>query len=244
MNAITIKLRAWGDFACFTAPEMHVERVSYPVMTPSAARGVLEAIFWKPQIRYEVDEIAVLKPIQFISIRRNEIQDTISTKAINRWRNEPSTFTPYFVDWTENEGKQAGMRRGFNNRSQRNSVILRDVAYRITARLIIKHPTADDNLQKYRRMFFERAESGQCFRQPCLGIREYIAHFALSDGSERPVQDTRPLGNMLYDLDFPECVSPPGTKPPRYALFAPAKLENGILNVCMMRENVFRKAKP
>jgi CRISPR-associated protein Cas5d len=241
MNAITIKLRIWGDFACFTAPEMRVERVSYPVMTPSAARGVLEAIFWKPQIRYEVDEIAVLKPIHFVSVRRNEIQGTITVAGnggVKAWMKDQSKFQPYLVDSAGRDDVQG------ENRTQRNSVILRDAAYRITARLIIKQPTAEDNPQKYRRMFFERAESGQCFRQPCLGIREYAAHFALSDGSEQPVPDTRSLGNMLYDLDFPENVSPPGTEPPRYALFAPAELKNGVLNVCAMREKLFRRVKP
>jgi CRISPR-associated protein Cas5d len=244
MTAIPLKLKAWGDFACFTAPEMHVERVSYPVMTPSAARGILEAIFWKPQIHYEVDEITVLKPIQFISIRRNEIQDTISTKAITRWQKNPSGFKPYLVDRTENDGKDPGKKKATNNRSQRNSVILRDVAYVISARLIVKQPTATDNPQKYREMFFRRVESGQCFRQPYFGIREYAAYFTFPDGAEQPAPETRDLGIMLYDLDFPENVSPPGSKPPKSALFAPARLENGILDVVQMRANLYRKAQP
>jgi CRISPR-associated protein Cas5d len=240
MTEIQLNLKTWGDFACFTS-ELRVERVSYPVMTPSAARGILEAIFWKPQIRYEVDEIAVLKPIQTVSVRRNEIQGTVTVAGkdgVKAWMKEPSKFRPYLVDSAGRDDAQG------ENRTQRNSVILRDVAYLISARLIVKQPTAEDNPQKYRRMFFERAESGQCFRQPYFGIREYVAHFALSDGTEQPVPETRDLGIMLYDLDFPENVSPPGTKPPNYALYAPARLENGVLNVAKMRANLYRKVQP
>jgi CRISPR-associated protein Cas5d len=240
MTEIGVKLKTWGDFACFTS-ELRVERVSYPVMTPSAARGILEAIFWKPQIRYEVDEITVLKPIQTTSVRRNEIQDTIPVvgpNGVKTWMKEPSKFRPYLVDSAGRHDAQG------ENRTQRNSVILRDVAYLIFARLIIKHPTAEDNPQKYRRMFFERAESGQCFRQPYFGIREYVAHFALPEGTEQPVAETRDLGIMLYDLDFPENVSPPGTKPPNCALYAPACLKNGVLDVAKMRANLYRKVQP
>ena len=240
MTEIPLKLKTWGDFACFTS-ELRVERVSYPVMTPSAARGILEAIFWKPQIRYEVDEIAVLKPIQTVSVRRNEIQGKVAVAGrdgVKVWMKEPPKFRPYLVDSAGRDDAQG------ENRTQRNSVMLRDVAYLISARLIIKRPTTEDNPQKYRRMFFERADSGQCFRQPYFGIREYVAHFALPDGAEQPVPETRDLGVMLYDLDFPENVSPPGTKAPNYALFAPARLEKGILDVAKMRANLYRRAQP
>ena len=243
MNAISISLKTWGDFACFTAPEMRVERVSYPVMTPSAARGILEAIFWKPEIRYEVDEIAVLKEIQFVSVRRNEIQDTISTQAIARWQKNPESFKPYLVDRTENDGKDPGKKKATNNRAQRNSVILRDVAYVISARLIVKNPTQEDNPQKYREMFTRRVDSGQCFRQPCFGIREYAAHFDEPEGNEMPIAETRELGIMLYDLDFGPAAAK-GIYPGKTALFAPARLENGVLNVAQMRSNLFRKVQP
>ena len=243
MSGIPITLRTWGDFACFTAPEMHVERVSYPVMTPSAARGVLEAIFWKPEIRYEVDEIAVLKEIQFVSVRRNEIQDTISTKAIARWQSNPESYRPYLVDRTENDGKDPGKKKATNNRAQRNSVILRDVAYVISARLIVKNPTPEDNPQKYREMFTRRMDSGQCFRQPYFGIREYVAHFDEPNGDETPIAETRDLGIMLYDLDYGPAAGK-GIYPGKAALFAPARLENGVLNVAKMRSNLFRKVEP
>jgi CRISPR-associated protein Cas5d len=240
MTEIPVQLKTWGDFACFTS-ELRVERVSYPVMTPSAARGILEAVFWKPQIRYEVDEIAVLKPIQTVSVRRNEIQGKIAVggkAGVKVWMKKPSEFQPYLVDSAGREDVQG------ENRTQRNSIILRDVAYLISARLIIKHATPEDNPQKYREMFQRRAGAGQCFRQPYFGIREYTACFALPAGGERSVPETRDLGNMLYDLEFPENVSPPGTKPPRYALYAPARLENGILDVRQIRENLLRKEMP
>jgi CRISPR-associated protein Cas5d len=165
--AIPISLKVWGDLACFTTPEAHVERLSYPVITPSAARGILEAVLWKPQIRYEIDRITVLKPIRFISIRRNEIQGTITVKGVagvNAWIENPSAYEPYFVDSAGRDDAQG------EYRTQRNSVLLRDVAYLIEARLIVKNPTPDDSPPKYREMFARRAAQGQCIRQPCLGI--------------------------------------------------------------------------
>lgn len=240
MNEIRIILKTWGEFACFTAPEMRVERVSYPVMTPSAARGILDAIFWKPEIRYEVDEIMVLKKIQFVSVRRNEIQDTITVKGkdgVNAWMKDASKFEPYLVDSAGREDVQG------ENRTQRNSVVLRDVAYLIFARLIVKNPTPENNPQKYREMFKRRVDSGQCFRQPCFGIREYVAHFEKPEGNETPIAETRDLGVMLYDLDFGPA-SAKGIYPNKAALFAPARLENGVLNVAEMRRNLFRNVRP
>lgn len=239
MSEIPITLKAWGDYACFTAPEMRVERVSYPVMTPSAARGVLEAIFWKPQIRFEVDRIAVLNEIQFMSVRRNEIQDTVTVKGkagVSAWMKDPSKFKPYLVD-SAGRGDVQG-----ENRTQRNSVILRDVAYLISARIIVKQPTPEDNPQKYHEMFMRRAAAGQCFRQPYFGIREYAAHFGEPDGTEKPIPETRDLGIMLYDLDFGQAVAA-GVYPNKKTMFAPARLENGILDVTQMRANLYQKVQ-
>lgn len=235
---IPISLKVWGDLACFTMPEAHVERLSYPVITPSAARGVLEAIFWKPQIRYELDRIAVLKPIRFTSIRRNEIQGTVTVKGasgVNAWMQDPSGYEPYLVDSAGRDDVQG------ENRTQRNTVLLRDVAYLLEARLIVKNPSTADSPAKYREMFSRRASQGQCVRQPCFGIREFAAFFALPDGTETPVDETRDLGVMLYDLDFPSD-GPPGARPPECALFAPAKLERGVLDVTVMRRNLYRRA--
>ncbi|MDQ8201755.1 type I-C CRISPR-associated protein Cas5c [Pelagicoccus sp. SDUM812003] len=235
---IPISLKVWGDYACFTSPETRVERVSYPVMTPSAARGTLEAVFWKPQIMYEIERIQVLNPIRFTSIRRNEIQGTVTVKGksgVNAWMKDPSGYQPYLVDSAGRDDVQG------ENRTQRNSVILKDVAYIIEASLIVKKPTPNDTPAKYREMFTRRADRGQCVRQPCLGIREFAAYFAIPDGSEAPIRESRDLGIMLYDLDFPASKTP-GLHAPEYALFAPAKLENGILNVSDMRQNLYRRA--
>ncbi|MDR3228470.1 MAG: type I-C CRISPR-associated protein Cas5c [Puniceicoccales bacterium] len=238
--SISIELKIWGDYAAFTAPETRVERLSYPVCTPSAARGVIEAIFWKPQIRYEIDRISVLRPIQFVSIRRNEIQDTIPVRGgagVNAWMRDPSGYTPYFVDSAGRHDAQG------ENRTQRTSTILRDVAYLIAARLIVPNPTAADPPAKYREMFTRRAAAGQCVRQPALGLREFAAYFTLPDGTEKPVPENRDLGIMLYDLDYPAgTAAAPGARPPQCALFAPAKLENGVLDVTAMRQNLFKKA--
>lgn len=240
MKSVAVALKTWGDFACFTAPELRVERVSYSVMTPSAARGILEAVFWKPEIRYEVDRIAVLKEIRRISIRRNEIQGTVTVKGnqgVNAWMKDASKFEPYLVDSAGRDDVQG------ENRTQRNSVILRDVAYIISARLIVKNPTTEDNPQKYREMLARRISAGQCFRQPYFGIREYAAHFGVAHGDETPIPETRELGIMLYDLDFGPAVAK-GIYPSKTALFAPARLDNGVLDVVAMRANLYRKVQP
>ncbi|OIR18600.1 CRISPR-associated protein Cas5 [mine drainage metagenome] len=236
--ATSISLKVWGDFACFTTPEARVERLSYPVITPSAARGILEAILWKPQIRYELDRITVLKPIRFMSVRRNEIQGTVAVKGsagVNAWMKDASDYEPYLVDSAGRDDVQG------ENRTQRNSVILRDVAYLLEARLIVKVPSPENPPAKYREMFARRASQGQCVRQPCFGIREFAAFFALPDGSETPAEESRELGVMLYDLDFPTD-GPVGARPPESALFAPARLEKGVLDVTAMRRNLFRRA--
>lgn len=236
---IPITLKAWGPYACFTAPESRVERLSYPVMTPSAARGVVEAIFWKPEISYKITKIVVLRPIQFTSIRRNEIQGKVpvrGTQGVNAWRKDTETYQPYLVDSAGRNDVQG------ENRTQRNTVLLRDVAYIIEGELIVKKPTAQDNPAKYREMFERRVKKGQCVRQPCFGIREFAAYFDLPDGTEKPADESRDIGIMLYDLDFPTD-GPPGARPPDSALFAPARLENGVLDVEAMRTNLFRRAE-
>jgi CRISPR-associated protein Cas5d len=240
MNSVPVQLKVWGDFACFTEPSLRVERVSYPVMTPSAARGILESIFWKPQIRFEIDRILVLRPIQFVSVRRNEIQNTVSVRGsagVSAWMKDPSSFTPYLVDSAGRDDVQG------ENRTQRNSVILREVAYVIQARLIVRNPTPEDNPRKYEEMFTRRTSSGQCFRQPCLGIREFAAHFSLPDGDEAPAAETRELGIMLYDLDYGPVVAR-GIYPKKQPLFAPARLAGGILDVAAMRANLFKRVNP
>jgi len=214
-------LEVWGDWACFTRPELKVERVSYDVITPSAARSLFEAIFWKPAIRWEVTKIEVINPIQWTAIRRNEVGAVAA-------RN------PIFIE---------------DKRQQRNSLILKDVRYRIYAKLVFiplkdrlkdekpsKNPRIDaeesenlrkdENPRKYQAMFERRASKGQCFNQPYLGTREFSASFRLvsSDESSKPIQEDKDLGVMLYDMDF-------SNKDNIVPMFFRAKMEKGVIKV-------------
>lgn len=191
--AFGIKLHCWGEWACFTRPEMKVERVSYDVMTPSAARGVVEAIYWKPEIRWQIDSITVLKPISFVSVRRNEVKDKIGAGSVAKAMKDGSGTLSYCVD----DG---------DNRQQRATLMLRDVAYVIEAHFTIVG--GPDNHAKHLDQFNRRARKGGCFTRPYLGCREFAAHFALIEAdSEVPAVDPslageRDLGWMLHDLDF------------------------------------------
>lgn len=172
-----LEVLVWADMACFTRPENKVERVSYPVMTPSAARGVLEAIFWKPEFAWQVREIVVLKPVRFFGMLRNEVELKAS----------------------------AGRPNGFyasDARQQRQTLALADVAYVIRADIAPRPHVADEDPAKWRDQFRRRVERGQCFHRPYLGCREFAAHFAKPDGSETPVTQTSDLGLMLFDIAF------------------------------------------
>ncbi|HUG26113.1 type I-C CRISPR-associated protein Cas5c [Piscinibacter sp.] len=186
----TTRLRVWGDFACFTRPEMKVERVSYDVMTPSAARNILQAICWRPAIEWEVMRIDVLRPIRWTSVRRNEVGSVVpTTSAITAMKRGAGSLGLYIEE----------------DRQQRAALILRNVDYLIHARFhMTARAGADDNAGKFAEMFRRRAERGQCAWQPYLGCREFAAFFALvPDGESLPaVEDTRELGWMLHDLDY------------------------------------------
>lgn len=192
------RLRVWGDFACFTRPEMKVERVSYDAMTPSAARGVLEAIYWKPQIRWVLKRIHVLKPIRFANIRRNEVGCKVSVKGAT--------------------GALAAMKRGSGQlgvfveeeRQQRAATVLRDVEYLIEAGFEVLR--GDEPATKHFEMFKRRAEKGQCFQRPYLGCREFDCQFAWHEGEPPEGEYTddpeRDLGYMLHDIDFDNEMTP------------------------------------
>ncbi len=189
-----IRLHVWGERACFTRPELKVERVSYDVPTPTAARGILEAIHWKPAIRWQVDRIHVLKPIKFQSFRRNEVGAKISAANARGAMARGTT-----------DGLGMSME---DNRQQRAATILIDVGYVIEAHFdLTSHATADDKPAKHISMFNRRAEQGQCFHRPCLGTREFPAEFALlAEGDPLPLHDSVPdrdLGWMLHDIEFP-----------------------------------------
>lgn len=209
-----IKLRIRGDYACFTRPEMKVERVSYDVVTPSAARGILEAIHWKPAIRWVVDRIHVLRPIRFQSIRRNEVGHKIPTSTISAAMKARSVDGIHlFVD---------------EDRQQRATTLLRDVDYLIEAHFEMTPRAGEsDNEGKHREIFTRRAEKGQCFHRPYLGCREFPADFALVNG-EMPAsalpedQRDKDLGWMLHDIDFADGMTP---------RFFRAELRDGVVTV-------------
>lgn len=208
-------LEVWGPMACFTRPELKVERVSYDVITPSAARAIFESIFWKPAIHWQVTKIEVMNPIKWTSVRRNEV-GAVAAK------------TPISIE---------------DKRQQKNSLLLKDVRYRIWAKLefIPKRKRTinqdlfdnedhnDENPAKYNAMFERRASKGQCFNQPYLGTREFSASFRFvnpeTDGLDAPIAESRDLGIMLYDMDFEKDLK----NPP--AMFYRAWMKNGVIIV-------------
>ncbi|MBM4288719.1 MAG: type I-C CRISPR-associated protein Cas5 [Deltaproteobacteria bacterium] len=210
-------LKVRGDFACFSRPEFKVERVSYPVMTPSAARGLLEAIFWKPEFRWEIREIWVLNPIKEVTIMRNELA-------------ERQGGHPVFIE---------------NQRQQRVSLVLQNVAYVIGADLKLM-PHATDHLAKYLSQFERRLGRGQCYHTPYLGTREFPAWFEEVAGDETPDEIDREIGVMLFDLAYIEDhgrqelsfhrhgsqdTRPRKAKGYSEPLFFSARLEAGVLKV-------------
>lgn len=210
-----IRLHVWGERACFTRPEMKVERVSYDVITPSAARGILEAIHWKPAIRWHVDRIQVLNPVRFESIRRNEVGGKLSAAAVAK-------------------AMKAGRTEGLatvieDDRQQRAATVLRDVAYVIHAHFDLTDLAGpDDNVGKHLDIFNRRARKGQTFHAPCLGTREFPAAFTLVEadtdvpGVDPALAGERDLGWMLHDIDFSD------GKTPR---FFRARMIDGLIEV-------------
>lgn len=207
-------LEVWGDWACFTRPELKVERVSYDVITPSAARAIFEAILFKRYaMRWQITKIEVLRPIKWATIRRNEV-GAVASKS------------PIIIE---------------DKRQQKNTLLLLDVRYRIYAKLVFipvkdrpkeafaKHqPSADENPMKYYQMFERRASQGQCFTQPYLGCREFSANWKSiesTDNLDYPLAEDRDFGIMLYDMDFEENPQKPD------AMFYRAQMKKGVIVV-------------
>jgi CRISPR-associated protein Cas5d len=219
------RLDVWGDYACFTRPEMKVERVSYDVMTPSAARAVFDAILWKPSIRWHITKIEVLNPIKWVSVRRNEVKAVASERSDG-----------FFIE---------------ESRQQRAGLFLKDVRYRIHAYFEFIPPekrgkladtpplwadseeaelcgesqnSADETEKKYAAMFERRVKKGQCFHRPYLGCREFACYFRLAEDDDRtkPIEKSAELGWMLYDIHFGD---PKNPKPE----FFRAELQEGVL---------------
>ena len=206
-----VKIECWGPYACFTRPEMKAERVSYDVMTPSAARGLVEAIYWHPGLRYVIDEIDVLNPIKFTNIRRNELMHKLSASSVkaNAKKGKPIMIVT----------RQDIM--------QRASTVLKDVRYCITLHFeMTDKAAAGDNPGKFREMLTRRARKGQRYHQPYFGTREFPACFRLVEDEEVliPYPYTQSLGYMLYDMDYsnPEQITP---------MFFKAELKDGILDL-------------
>lgn len=212
-----VRVKVKGDFACFTRPDLKVERMTYPCMTPSAARGILDSILWKPEFHWYVRRIIVLNPVRFTTIKRNEI-------------NSKQGRNPIVVDEVDSAGKP-------KYRAQRNSVILRDVAYIIEASIIMSNTPDKKAYEKYVGMaegregiFPRRVKKGQCWRRPYLGTREFSAEFMKPDGTEQPIQETIPIGSMLFDI-FYDAVGKPEP-----LFFHDVAIRDGVLD-CAVPEN-------
>ena len=206
-------LEVRGDWACFTRPEMKVERVSYDMITPSAARAVFEAIFYKPAVRWVVRRIEVLSPIRWMNLRRNEVASVVPTRNVQQAMKQGTGELALYVD---------------EDRQQRAALLLRDAAWRLHADLVVR-PDRDDPEApaKFFAMFERRARKGQCVNQPYLGCREFAARWRLVDdlaAEPAPIAETRDLGWMLHDLDFTN----PADPQPR---FFRAQMTAGVVEV-------------
>lgn len=193
-----VHLRVWGDHACMTRPELKAERVSYPILTPSAARGVLEAVYYEPQMYYLIHEIAVIKRGRWFSFRRNEVKKIVSREMIAKASIDPSSFKPILAGGGADDGTQRGM------------LALADVEYLIKAEILLSNRAEPkrDSLEKYRGMFINRSSKGKCFHRPYLGCREFAADFDFVPDHDIPLfplenWPLEDLGLMLYDVFDP-----------------------------------------
>ena len=206
-----IQLEVWGPYALFSRPELKVERTSYDVPTPSAARGMVEAIYYHPGLQWHIDRIYVMNPIRFVGIRRNEVMSKISARNVRQ---------------AAQGGKQELYLAAPQEIVQRSSLLLQDVHYVIEAHFdMTDKASPSDNPGKFQDIVTRRMERGQCFNTPYLGCREFSAAFRRWPGGKIPtISETRDLGLMLYDFDYtdPQQITP---------TYFRAKLENGVLNV-------------
>jgi CRISPR-associated protein Cas5d len=216
----SIRLHISGDLAVFTRPEAKVERNSYPLPTPSAARNILDGILWKPEFRWIVTRILLVKHPRStgtaalpstIALKRNELQSTIAPRTVSGWMQDPASYEP----------QAAGAGQGTDG-TPRMTTALKNVAYVIEAYPHVFDTCGDNTPQKYVAMLNRRAAKGQCHAQPYLGCREFAAEFRLATDEDTPLDITEHLGRMLYDIAF----TPKGNRP----VFFDAKLEHGVLN--------------
>lgn len=207
---MSIKMEVWGEYACFTRPEMKVERVSYDVPTPSAARGMVESVYYHPGLKWHVDKIYVCKPIRFTNILRNEVASKISVRNVV----------------TEANGKKRSYIDRNADIQQRATTMLRNVHYVIEAHFeMTDKANPSDNPGKFQDIVKRRLRSGQAYMQPYLGCRECTAHFRLWEGGDIPtIDETRDLGYMLYDMEYsdPENIQP---------MFFRAQMVHGVIDL-------------
>lgn len=229
-------LEVWGDFACFSRPELKVERFSYPIMTPSAARGIFDAIYCKPnkdpsqaQFRWQIARIELLKPIAYIALRRNEVKEKVNMNAVQKWMSDLESPTPIYAD-----GDRDMLGSDEKGRTQRQTMALKDVRYRIIGE-IRPFTGHEQKQQALEAQFRRRAAHGKCFYQPYMGCREFPAYFELKEVGEKlsdPQDYSQDLGFMLYDvfdLRQPNTPLMEGEKP--FITLFQAKIERGVLRV-------------
>ncbi|MEO5352189.1 MAG: type I-C CRISPR-associated protein Cas5c [Magnetococcus sp. XQGC-1] len=215
-------LEVWGEFACFTRPEMKVERYSYPVITPSAARGIFDAIYWKPDGRFfwQVERVELLSVPRYIALRRNEVKDKIPVQKVTQWMRGEGEIEPLWADGSDSDTK---------GRTQRQTMALKEVRYRLHAYPVLR---GGGQALTVDAQFRRRAEHGKCHYQPYLGCREFPAYFRLVAADEptvSPVEMDMLLGWMLYDVFDLSC-SNGSDAPPRISLFN-ATLQRGVMEV-------------
>jgi CRISPR-associated protein Cas5d len=221
-----VKVRVWGDYACFTRPEMKVERVSYDIITPSAARGIIEAIYWKPAIKWTIDKIHVIKPIHFTNVRRNEVSEVLK---LNNVKKAMEKDQPLYIIATE-------------NRHQRAALILKDVEYVIEAHFDLNTNRASetDSVEKHYNIAVRRLRKGQYFHQPSLGTREFGASFEIIEKDEdlpkSELVGEIDLGYMLYDMNFE--INDDRTRQSVNPSFFRAKLFDGVLDLTTLGNEV------
>jgi len=201
-----VSVKVTGDFACFTRPELKVERMSYPCMTPSAARGILDSILWKPEFKWYIRRISILNPIKFFSIKRNEVTERVSLNS------EPINIEDTI------------------SRIQRNSLILKNVAYIIESSIHLDTPSLKNPPIKYIEMFERRVRKGQCWRRPYFGCREFDADFMPVSENDKPICEDIPIGGMLLDIFYDKSGNPE-------PIFFNAAIKKGILSC----ENEYEK---
>ncbi|MEI7884239.1 MAG: type I-C CRISPR-associated protein Cas5c [Clostridia bacterium] len=221
-----IKFRVWGDYACFSRPELKVERVSYDIITPSAAKGILEAIYWKPAITWTIDKIHVINPIKFTNFRRNEVSEVLKLSQVKK---AIENAEPLYIMTNE-------------NRHQRAAMVLKNVEYVIEAHFDLNLDKAgeSDTVEKHYNIAIRRLRQGQCFHRPCLGTREFGASFEiieeLKDIPKSSLEGEQDLGYMLYDLGYQ--IYKNGEKQTVAPRFFRAKLASGVLDLTNLKEVV------